>query len=510
VAKQQVRNENGGSGKTATRSGTSTTAGKPAWRDDPISKALDPQKSNNITLPFDVTNSGYRFPVHPSSRTHAMPKPRPIPVLALALSFALPAISAAEQHLGDIQPWLENGKVMLNGTLFEGDFGDLSGGVYGTDDPGYDADSAKGAFGTGNWLWFEGLGSLKYWNGSAWAGGVPNGEHVELEDALGNLTAIGADGVSNPWGVIGQFDADGDLHMHLDMAIRNAGNALGGTIGAYWITLRLLETAPHGGNPVSTPSDPFHVIFNRGLSTEKFQAAVVTAATRNALPPLLDYYIGRDGLETLGSGKYAGHANPNLGRLTLLFNRGRGFRGIGTFSYAGPPRSPVPVSTSANNRLPEKSSRQPPSPLTLGMGFPYLGKLVSNPSDAEYSRLPLGSVQALRNAKPGREAHTLFHSSNDRWTPAFPDAVIALQLVSKTAGLHVGTDSRMDVLEYPGDFVILGKGKSAKLKFNPVFWTESAAASGTYSVELRLLDLNPNPEKRVKPSGTFNLDFQVP
>jgi hypothetical protein len=229
-----------------------------------------------------------------------------------------------------------------------------------------------------------------------------------------------------------------------------------------------------------------------------------------ASPGLLEYYIGLDGLEALTSGTYSGQPNPNRGHLTLLFNHGDHFHGIGAFSYSGPVESPVVAPTNTNNRLPETSSLQPPLSLTPGTDPLYFGKLVSNPSDAEYSRLPLGSVQALRNAKPGREAHTLFHSSNDRWTPAFPDAVIALQLVSKTAGLHVGTDSRMDVLEYPGDFVILGKGKSAKLKFNPVFWTESAAATGTYSVELRLLDLNPNPEKRVKPSGTFNLDFQVP
>lgn len=194
-------------------------------------------------------------------------------VLLLGLTLA-PVAFAADQHAGDVQPWLENGQIQLNAELFESDFGDLPGGLYRTDDPGYDADTAKGAFGANNWLWFSGIGSLQFWNGAAWTSTVPNGEHVEVVDAIGNTTVFTTSGVTNPNGVVGQFDSLGDLHEHLDMSVWNASNVLGGTVGAYWITLALFETAPESQIPVSTPSVPFSIIFNRGLSTADYETAV--------------------------------------------------------------------------------------------------------------------------------------------------------------------------------------------------------------------------------------------
>ncbi|MCQ8180532.1 hypothetical protein NP603_05400 [Methylomonas sp. SURF-1] len=200
------------------------------------------------------------------------------PILAVGLSLTVSAASAADQHAGDIQPWKANGQVLVNGEWFEADFGDLSGGLYRTDDPGYDANTASGAFGAGNWLWFSGLNSLQFWNGSVWSNTVPNGEHIELTDALGNVTTFNTSGVQNASGVIGQFDDAGDIHEHLDMAIRNESNALGGTVGAYWITLHLFETLPDSTTPVSTASTPFHILFNRGLAHADFELAVEAAS----------------------------------------------------------------------------------------------------------------------------------------------------------------------------------------------------------------------------------------
>lgn len=200
------------------------------------------------------------------------------PILAVGLSLTVSAASAADQHAGDIQPWKANGQVLVNGEWFEADFGDLSGGLYRTDDPGYDANTASGAFVAGNWLWFSGLNSLQFWNGSVWSNTVPNGEHIELTDALGNVTTFNTSGVQNASGVIGQFDDAGDIHEHLDMAIRNESNALGGTVGAYWITLHLFETLPDSTTPVSTASTPFHILFNRGLAHADFELAVEAAS----------------------------------------------------------------------------------------------------------------------------------------------------------------------------------------------------------------------------------------
>jgi hypothetical protein len=148
--------------------------------------------------------------------------------------------------------------------------------------------------------------------------------------------------------------------------------------------------------------------------------------------------------------------------------------------------------------------------LTPGEGPLYQSKLVSKESDTEYSHLEMGLMQSLRKAKAGSEAHILFNSSNGRWTPRYQQAVIALQLVSRTAGLRIGTASAPYVLQEPGDFVILGRGNRLTLQFAPIFWTEANAPGGTYSAEFRLLDLNPNSRRRIKPSGTFSFDFRVP
>lgn len=209
-------------------------------------------------------------------------KPMLAVVLSLNFSVAMAVVAEPHQHAGDIQPWKSNGQAYTNGNLFEADFGDLSGGLYKTDDPGIDADTSQGAFGAGNWLQLQVLGTLQFWNGSSW-GGTANGEYVTIDDALGEVTTISSSGVTNPFAVVGEFDALGDIHEHLDFSIRNAANALGGSVGAYWIDLVLLETAPFSTSPLSTISAPFSIIFNRGLAEVDFENAV-SAVTAVPVP----------------------------------------------------------------------------------------------------------------------------------------------------------------------------------------------------------------------------------
>lgn len=193
-------------------------------------------------------------------------------LLAGSLSFS--AVNAEELHAGDFQPYLSGGKVQLNTTSIEANFGDLAGGAYSTDDPGFDADTGKGAFGAGNWLQYQGLANLKFWDGDSWDAVVPNGEYVEIRDALDNVTTFTTSGIANPFGVIGQFDASANLHEHLDFSIKNSSNVLGVSIGAYWISLSLLETSPYSTTALNTPSDVANIVFNRGLNTEAYEAAV--------------------------------------------------------------------------------------------------------------------------------------------------------------------------------------------------------------------------------------------
>lgn len=200
----------------------------------------------------------------------------------------------SHQHGGDVQPWLAEGKVQLNSSLFEADFGDLAGGLYETDDPGYDVDEALGGFAPGNWLRFEGIGSLKYWGGSSWSSALPNGEEIRIEDALGNFTVFDDTGVTNPIGVISDVDSGGDVHTHIDMSIwDNTGNK-GGTIGAYWISFVLYDTLPNDDNPVSQASDALNLIFNRGLAEEDYETAV------SAVPVPAAIYFFISGMLGLG------------------------------------------------------------------------------------------------------------------------------------------------------------------------------------------------------------------
>jgi hypothetical protein len=210
------------------------------------------------------------------------------PAFVLALGLNISASFAAEQHEGDIQPWKVGNQILTNGDVFEADFGDFSFGPFRTKNPGFDADTDLGALGAGNWLRIQGVGSLKFWNGSSWLDSTPNGEHIELEDAQGKVTTFSASGVTNPIGVIDAIDGNGDLHSHLDISIKNASNALGGNVGAYWVTLQLLETAPDDEtapdalDTVFAASAPFSIIFNRGLRHDYYEAAV--SASLAAVP----------------------------------------------------------------------------------------------------------------------------------------------------------------------------------------------------------------------------------
>ncbi|MCQ8130838.1 hypothetical protein [Methylomonas rivi] len=208
-------------------------------------------------------------------------------VLVLGMSLNLSVAAAAEQHAGDIQPWKVGNDIYVNASFFEADFGDLPGGLFNTDDPGYDTDTAQGAFGAGNWLRFAGLGTLQFWDGSIWSNTLPNGEHIVIEDVLGEATTFTGAGVTNPVGVIDQLDAAGDLHSHLDFTIFNAGNNPGGSVGAYWITLQIFETAAESLQPIGNASTPFSIFFNRGLSHEAFEFAVESAVSAVPLPSAL-------------------------------------------------------------------------------------------------------------------------------------------------------------------------------------------------------------------------------
>jgi len=190
--------------------------------------------------------------------------------------FFLPS-NAHELHQGDIQPWKVGAEIFVNSNVFESDFGDPSGGLFVTDEPGFDVNIAQGTFTPGNWLRFKAVGQLMFWNGAEWTPAVPNAERIEVVDALGNVILFRTDGVSEIPAVIGEIDSTGGLHEHLDFSILDSTNTLGGSAGAYRMELRLFESKANSDVSVAIATSPLTIVFNRGLEHEAFELAVAAA-----------------------------------------------------------------------------------------------------------------------------------------------------------------------------------------------------------------------------------------
>jgi hypothetical protein len=234
--------------------------------------------------------------------------------------------------------------------------------------------------------------------------------------------------------------------------------------------------------------------------------AVVVASSLHvstASAELAEYYVGIDSRTTPfaapagdGGGNYPD--NPNYNRLTLLFNHGNHYHGIGTYRYTGPAATPTLEDTSGNNRLPEISSAQPPLELIPGTGV-YAGKLVSaHLPGVEYSDLEMRNVQSIDGVD-----ETLFHSSSNRWSGTFADAHIHLELISVSSPhLNVGSLSDPYALSIGVD-AHLGDGDEV-FSFTPVLWVDGGAPAGNYWAEFQLVDISDT----YGSSGRFYIDVR--
>lgn len=224
-------------------------------------------------------------------------------------------------------------------------------------------------------------------------------------------------------------------------------------------------------------------------------AGVLAAAcclAAHAQADLAEYYIGIDNRTapfsappSLGGGTYPD--NPNFNRLTLLFQHGDHFHGIGTYRYTGPAATPTLEDTNANNRLPETYTGQPPLPLVPGTGL-YAGKnMTKHIVGLEYSDLEMRNVQSLAGFPPLSPEDILFNSSGGRWSSPFDTAHIHLELLSVSSPhLNVGTLTNPHALPVGGD-IHVGDGDEL-FSFTPVLWVDASAPLGNYWAEFRLID----------------------
>lgn len=223
----------------------------------------------------------------------------------------------------------------------------------------------------------------------------------------------------------------------------------------------------------------------------------------------IGFYVGIDGQAQLGSGTYSGLANPNAGRLTLLFDHGDHFHGIGTYSYTGPVDAASVLPTNANNRIPELYARTGADDSALhllaGTGA-FAGRLVSTASGADvnhaYGHLGVADIQSL--SKLGAAAEVLYGSSNGRWKATASNVVVGLKLESITPGLQIAAGGELDIFATTNTYAL---GDLGSLTFLPTFHVDAGAAPGLYSASFSLVNLGSN--TGVGDSGVFHIDFAV-
>lgn len=197
-------------------------------------------------------------------------------LLAVVTAFSAPAWAQA-LHDGDIEIGVANGVLQTLGAahthggygVFEGNLGDLAGGLYSTDDPGYD--SAVGSLAPGAEIFYTALGNLSFWNGTVWsASAVPANVTLRVNGNLGEESFWTASGITgDASGLIGQAGSNGKLHEHLDLTAVGSGRT---AVGAYLIQLQLSSSS-------YASSSPFYIALNRGLSEADFETAVHALTT---------------------------------------------------------------------------------------------------------------------------------------------------------------------------------------------------------------------------------------
>jgi hypothetical protein len=213
--------------------------------------------------------------------------------LVLVAGICVSPARAGEIHAGDIELEIEGGKLVThNGRYFESEFATLISGtpaVYRSTSPGFD--SAAGLLGADEEIGFNVLGPLLFWNGTAMA--APQaGLGLSLFWAGNSRSVTGTSGsVTNGFSLGGATALDGSFHEHFTFEI--AENA---DLGAYGV---LLELTP-AGSSTFTNSDPFLLVFNRGLGAEEFEAGVGAMVQMTAVPEPSALALAGIGLLAMG------------------------------------------------------------------------------------------------------------------------------------------------------------------------------------------------------------------
>jgi len=203
-------------------------------------------------------------------------------VCALLVGLWAGSARAEGIHGGDIELEIEGGKLVThNGRYFESELTGTDPGPYVSEAPGFD--SLPGLLTPTEQIGFNVLQSLLYWDGDEL---IEPGSGVTLSLLFGTGTPRPSRDVTQASGSLagfslggGGFDENdnyvGNFHKHFDFELSS-----GAPVGAYGVLLQL--------TPINTSrfaaSDPFLLVFNRGLGAEDFEAGVDAMVQLTAVP----------------------------------------------------------------------------------------------------------------------------------------------------------------------------------------------------------------------------------
>jgi hypothetical protein len=182
--------------------------------------------------------------------------------------------SAFGQH-SDVEFSYEGGRIDIEpgaeGFVFEAEFGEGLLPPNQAEDPGFASEIAEGlGINPDDLIGYNVLDRLYYWDGSAFS---PPGSAAITITGVGGAADTVVDGASGlqlanfttPSNLIGQADAGGDFHQHLDFEI-----SVGAPVGGYGLLLSLASDEPGIAD-----SHGFGVFLNfGGLEETQFEAGV--------------------------------------------------------------------------------------------------------------------------------------------------------------------------------------------------------------------------------------------
>ena len=191
------------------------------------------------------------------------------------------ANSAFAQH-SDVEFGFSNGKIDIEfgpeGRVFEADFPTSGLFEQNTDDPGWASEASEGLGGwtPGTIIDYNILGPLEYHDGINFVA-VPAGVSILIDDNPGGGLTV-TDSTVGPvsgTGIIGDADALGDVHTHIDFTLQPGqfDELNNPPAGAYALLMELTTDEPGIAN-----SDSFYIVFNYGLDEPAFEEAVADFA----------------------------------------------------------------------------------------------------------------------------------------------------------------------------------------------------------------------------------------